>query len=178
MCKKPILVFALTGAIAGGSTYLPAVAADAPATTASKTDKRTLLTIPYEDREGMKREMRNNLDQVRRLVAALVNEDFEAIQVVANEISLHKKRSQVVVRRGNADFTAMAVHFHGVLAPEIGRAAQTKDVKRVAQAIDTALHACVACHETFTLTEWPNNRTYVRPEPIPLKLPPGAKIVE
>ncbi|SCZ52871.1 hypothetical protein SAMN03097708_00822 [Thiohalomonas denitrificans] len=40
------------------------------------------------------------------------------------------------------------------------------------------LEACVACHETFKLTEWPDNKTYTRPEPIPLDLPSGVTIRE
>jgi len=153
-----------------------AARADAPAT--PKKDTRILLTIPFEDREAMMAEMRNNLEQVRRLFVAYVGNDFAAIEKVADEISIHKKRAQVVVRRGNPTYTAMAVNFHGGHSMEIGEAARSKDSRRVAAAIDAALQACVACHATYRLTEWPDNKTYARPEPIPLMLPPGAKIRE
>lgn len=149
--------------------------ADQPAATPAK-DTRVLLTIPFEDREGILREMRTNLDQVRRLFAAYVESDFGAIEAIADEISIHRKRAQSVVRRGNADFTAMAVQFHAGNTMEIREAARAKDPKRVATAINTALQTCVACHATFKLTEWPDNKSYPRPAPIPLNLPEGAKI--
>ena len=149
--------------------------ADQPASPTTK-DTRTLLTIPFEDREGMMAEMRNNLEQVRRLFVAYVANDFEAMEKIADEISIHKKRAQVVVRRGNPTYTAMAVNFHAGHSVAIREAARSKDQKRVATAINEALQACVACHATYRLTEWPDNKTYARPDPIPLVLPEGAKI--
>lgn len=166
---------AAAGALA---LVLTAGAARAEAPAAPATDTRTLLTIPFEDREAMMAEMRNNLEQVRRLFVAYVQNDFAAMEKVADEISIHRKRAQVVVRRGNPTYTAMAVNFHAGHSMEIREAARSKDLKRVAAAIDTALQACVACHATYRLTEWPDNKTYARPDPIPLVLPPGAKIRE
>lgn len=133
--KSGVLALAVT--LLGAFGLATIARAEQPEEIGQTADKRVLLTIPFEDREAMKREMRNNLDQVRRMVVAFAENDFETIAAVADEISLHKKRSQVVVRRGNADFTAMAVQFHGVLAPEIRRAAEAKDPKRVASAMDT-----------------------------------------
>lgn len=176
--KKMTAMLALAATLLGAFGLAANASAEQPAGKGQAEDKRVLLTIPFEDREAMKREMRNNLEQLRRMVVAFAENDFETIAAVADEISLHKKRSQVVVRRGNADFTAMAVQFHGVLAPEIRKAAETKDPKRVASAMDTAMRACVACHERFKLTEWPDNKSYTRPDPIPLNLPEGAKILD
>lgn len=150
---------------------------DQPAATPAK-DTRVLLTIPFEDREAMLKEMRTNLEQVRRLFVAYVESDFGAIEKIADEISVNRKRAQVVVRRGNPEYTAMAVQFHAGNTMEIREAARSKDPKRVATAINTALQACVACHATFRLTEWPDNKIYPRPDPIPLDLPEGAKILD
>ena len=157
---------------------LMAGAARAEAPAAPARDGRILLAIPFEDREGMMAEMRNNLEQVRRLFVAYVKNDFAAMEKVADEISIHKKRAQVVVRRGDPTYTAMAVNFHAGHSMEIREAARSKDPQRVAAAIDVALQACVACHATYRLTEWPDNKTYARPDPIPLVLPPGAKILD
>lgn len=151
--------------------------ADQPAAPSAK-DKRILLTIPFEDREAMMAEMRNNLEQVRRLFVAYVGNDFAAIEKIADEISIHKKRAQVVVRRGDPTYTAMAVNFHAGHSMAIREAARSKDQKRVATTINEALQACVACHATYRLTEWPDNKTYARPDPIPLVLPEGAKILD
>lgn len=174
MRKTTIAVAALI--LAAG--VVPGVGlADQPAASPAK-DPRILLTIPFEDREAMLGEMRNNLEQVRRLFVAYVESDFGAIEKIADEISLHRKRSQVVVRRGNPTYTAMAVQFHAGNTMEIRDAARARDPKRVATAINTALQACVACHATWRLTEWPDNKTYARPDPIPLVLPAGARIFD
>lgn len=162
--------------LAAGMTPVAGLA-DQPAPSPVK-DTRTLLTIPFEDREAMMAEMRNNLEQVRRLFVAYVANDFAAMEKIADEISVHKKRAQVVVRRGNPTYTAMAVNFHAGHSMAIREAARSKDSKQVAAAINEALQACVACHATYRLTEWPDNKAYARPDPIPLVLPAGARILD
>jgi len=59
---------------------------------------------------------------------------------------------------------------------ELKEAAHAKDGKRVLRALENTLTACTSCHATFKVTEWPDNKSYSRPAPIPLNLPEGAKI--
>lgn len=168
--------FVLAGVLAAGLLPGAGIAAQPPVK--ATKDPRILLTIPYEDREQMMAEMRTNLEQVRRLFVAYVESDFAAMEKIADEISIHKRRAQVVVRRGNQAYTDMAVNFHGGNSMEIREAAKSRDLNKVAVAVNTALQACVACHATWRLTEWPDNKTYPRPEPSELRLPPGAKILD
>jgi cytochrome c553 len=170
--RKTVAALILAAGIAPG----PGLAE--PSAASPARNARILLTIPFEDREAMLGEMRTNLEQVRRLFVAYVGNDFEAIEKIADEISLHRKRAQVVVRRGNPTYTAMAVQFHAGNTMEIREAARAKDPQRVAAAINTALQACVACHAAWRLTEWPDNKVYARPDPVPLVLPEGAKILD
>ena len=135
-----------------------------------------LLKIPFEDREDLLRVMRGNLNQVRQMVGALAEDDFEMVEKVANEMTFNKKKGDGLAIRGNAAYTAMGVQFHAINTVELKEAAHAKDGRRVLRALNTTLSTCTSCHDTFKLTEWPDNKSYPRPAPIPLNLPEGAKI--
>lgn len=77
-------------------------AADAPT-----QDQRTLLTIPFEDREDILRVMRGNLDQVRQIIEALSRQDYAAIERIADQLSFDRKKADGLARRGNAGYAAM-----------------------------------------------------------------------
>jgi len=170
--KKKLLCLSLASAAIAiaGTAALPAFAAGA------ETDNRVLLTIPFEDREDLLRVMRGNLIQVKQMLEALAENDFAAVEKVANEMTFNKKKGDGLAIRGNAAYTAMGVQFHAVRTVDLRDAARAKDGKRVVRALSSTLDACTSCHATFKVTEWPDNRSYARPAPIPLDLPPGAKI--
>jgi len=152
------------------ATALPAFAAGAEA------DNRVLLTIPFADREDLLRVMRGNLIQVKQMLEALAENDFAGVEKVANEMTFNKKKGDGLAIRGNAAYTAMGVQFHAVRTMALRDAARAKDGKRVLRELSATLDTCTSCHATFKLTEWPDNKTYARPAPIPLNLPAGAKI--
>jgi len=139
-------------------------------------DNRILLTIPFEDREDLLRVMRANLDQARQIVEALAKDDFEQVAKIADQMSFNKKKGDGLARRGNPGFTAMGVRFHAVNAPALKASAQSGDRARTLAAFNTLLGTCTACHATYKLVEWPDNKHYVRPAPIPLELPEGINI--
>jgi len=151
-------------------------AGPAAAAEAIPTDNRVLLTIPFEDREDLLRVMRGNLNQVKQMLEALAENDFAGVEKVANEMTFNKKKGDGLAIRGNAAYTAMGVQFHAVRTVELRDAARAKDGKRVVRALSSTLDTCTSCHATFKLTEWPDNKTYARPAPIPLDLPAGAKV--
>jgi hypothetical protein len=148
-------------------------AADAPA-----KDPRTLLTIPFEDREDILRVMRGNLDQVRQIIEALSRQDYAAIERIADQLSFDRKKADGLARRGNAGYAAMGVQLHAVGAQALKKAAQTHDSTATLSALGNVLATCVACHGSYRVTEWPENKTYRRPPPVPLTLPEGVRIAE
>jgi cytochrome c556 len=150
--------------------------AESPQKKSPEVDDRVLLKIPFEDREDLLRVMRGNLNQVKQMVGALAEDDFETVEKVANEMTFNKKKGDGLSIRGNAAYTAMGVQFHAIDTVELKDAARAKDSKRVLRALNTTLSTCTSCHATFKLTEWPDNKSYSRPAPIPLNLPEGAKI--
>ena len=144
------------------------------AETGTASDARTLLTIPFEDRDDLLRVMRGNLDQVRQVVEALAKDDFAAVENIADQMSFNKKKGDGLARRGNPGFSAMGVQFHAVNAAALKAAAQSRDRARTLTALGTTLGTCTGCHAAYKLVEWPDNKTYAQPAPVPLKLPEGA----
>jgi len=143
---------------------------------ALKPGNRTLLKIPYQDREHLLHVMRNNLANLGRLIDAMSKDDFKTVEAIANEMSLNKKKARGLSRRGNPAFTAMGIRFHGLDTLAVKKAAEARDRKGTLRAISSMVSTCVACHATFRVMEWPDNKPYTQPEPTPLVLPPGVVI--
>jgi hypothetical protein len=141
-----------------------------------QANKRTLLTIPYQGREHLLHVMRNNLANMGRLINAMSEDDFKAVETIANEMSLNEKKAKGLARRGNPAFTAMGLQFHGKDALALKHAAESKDRKRTLRAMSRMVSTCVACHATFRVMEWPDNKFYTQPKPTSLILPPGVVI--
>lgn len=141
-------------------------------------DERILLQIPYEGREVLQLEMRGNVELVRRLFVAYVNDDWAEVARVADLVGIHKGRAQNVVRRGNQAFTDQAVAFHAGTREELHQVAQSKDKKRFADAISSTLLGCQGCHAVWRVTEWPD-KIYPMPSSLSkLNLPAGVKLYD
>jgi cytochrome c556 len=167
--RTPLFVSALLFSALPASLF----AADAPA-----EDQRTLLTIPFEDREDILRVMRGNLDQVRQIIEALSRQDYAAIERIADQLSFDRKKADGLARRGNAGYAAMGVQLHAVGAQALKKAAQTRDPTATLNALGNVLATCVACHGSYRVTEWPEDKTYRRPQPVPMTLPEGVRIAD
>ena len=141
-----------------------------------KPDNRTLLTIPYQDREDLMGVMRKNLASLGGLIDAMAEDDFKTVEKIANKMTFNKKKGKGLARRGNPAFTAMGVQFHGLDALAVKKAAEARDRKGTLRAMSRMVSSCVACHAAFKVMEWPDNKTYKRPDPTPLILPPGVVI--
>ena len=137
---------------------------------------RTLLKIPFEDREGLLNVMRNNLKNLNKMINAMANDDFKEVQNIAKNMSFNKKKGKGLSHRGNAAFIAMGVKFHAEDTVAVMKAAETKDRKATLRAMSSMVSTCVSCHSTFRVMEWPNNKVYKQPSPMKLNLPNGFKV--
>jgi len=137
---------------------------------------RTLLTIPYQDREHLLHVMRNNLVNLGGLIDAMAEDDFKTVEKIADKMSLSEKKARGLARRGNSAFTAMGLQFHGLKAPAVKKAAAAKDRQATLHAMSEMVNTCIACHATFKVMEWPDNKVYREPEPVSLTLPEGVVI--
>jgi hypothetical protein len=61
-----------------------------------------------------------------------------------------------------------------VNAAALKAAAQSRARARTLTALGAMLGTCTGCHAAYRVVEWPDNKTYARPAPVPLKLPEGA----
>jgi len=147
-----------------------------PGKQAVQKNQRTLLKVPYQNREHLLHVMRNNLANMGKLIHAMSEDDFTAVEAIANKMSLNEKKAQGLARRGNPAFTAMGLQFHGKDALALKDAAKSKDRKRTLRAMSSMVSTCVACHATFRVMEWPDNKLYTLPKPTPLVLPEGVVI--
>jgi len=141
---------------------------------ALKPDKRTLLTIPYQDREHLLHVMRNNLANLGRLIDAMSEDNFKAVEKITSKMSLNEKKARGLSRRGNPAFTATGLQFHGLKVLAVKKAAEAGDRKGTLRAMSRMVSTCVGCHATFRVMEWPDNKSYKQPEPVPLVLPQGV----
>ncbi len=151
-------VFLLVGILSAVIAFSP------PALASSKevaqSDHRILLPIPFQDRDHLLHVMRNNLANLGRMIDAMSEDDFEAARAIADKMSFNKKKGKGLAQRGNPEFTAMGVHFHALDTLAIKNAAEQKDRKGTLRAMSKMASSCVACHETFRVTEWPDNKVY------------------
>ena len=141
-----------------------------------RPETRTLLTIPYEDRENLLRVMRKNIANLGQMIDAMADDDYKTVETIADKMSFNKKKGKGLARRGSPAFTAMGVQFHAIDAVAVKQAAKSKNRKATLHAMSNMVSTCVACHATFRVMEWPGNKVYVRPEPTPLVLPSGTVI--
>ena len=141
------------------------------------SSNRTLLEIPYEDREDLLRVMRANLKNLGKMISAMADDDFKSVQEISEKMSFNKKKGKGLSRRGNPAFTAMGVQFHAIDTIAVVKSAEKKDRKATLHAMSEMVNTCVACHSTFKAMEWPDNKFYKRPEPTELILPKGYKAI-
>jgi len=143
---------------------------------AGASDSRTLLKIPYKDREGLLNVMRINLNNLNKMINAMADDDFKSVHRIAKNMSFNKKKGKGLSRRGNAAFMAMGVKFHAEDTVSVMKAAEKKDRKATLRAMSNMVNTCVSCHSTFRVMEWPNNKIYKQPSPMKLDLPEGFEV--
>ena len=139
-------------------------------------NNRILLKIPFEDRENLLHVMRNNLQNLGKMIDAMADNDLDKVKKIAGNMSFNKKKGKGLSHRGNAAFIAMGVKFHAVDTIAVMKAAETKDRNATLHAMSSMMNTCVACHSTFRVSEWPDNKHYKRPEARKLHLPEGFKV--
>jgi len=126
---------------------------DAPKTSSTK---RTALNLPPASQEGLKLTMREHLEAIEAIVAALAREDFVKAATLANEELGFPKHHVAMQREQGATFPpayhelAMA---HHQAAEALGTAIPTKDLKKILPQLEQTIHACVKCHQAFRLQD-------------------------
>jgi hypothetical protein len=117
-------------------------------------DSRVALSVQPAIADSVRLTMREHLDALRALVAALAQEEYESAAVIAHEDLGFPKHHQAMMREQGAMFPpkyqelAMAHHQE---AENLAQIIPSKDLKRILPHLERTMKACVACHETYKL---------------------------
>jgi hypothetical protein len=162
----------IAGVIALGLSYASPGFAEAPQKESHAVDNRELLPLPFETRNMLLNKMnQENLGHLGRMLDALSRDDLAEVARLANEMTYTEKTKKVAPLRGSVTFGVLATDFHGQKMPAIRQAAEKGDRREVLKRMSEAVTACMACHSSVRLVEWPDNRAYTTPAPV--KLPEG-----
>jgi Cytochrome C' len=125
-------------------TGAPPAAADAP----------VALDLDPAAREALRRTMREHLEALQAVVAALARDDYRAAATVAHEELGFPKHHEAMRREGGADlpqrYRELAMAHHRS-AEDLAQAAATGDMQATLRALDRTVQACVACHRAYRL---------------------------
>jgi hypothetical protein len=115
-------------------------------------DERVALGLGSAAEAGLKLTMREHLEAIRDIVAALARQEFDAAAKVAHEELGFPKHHQAMQREGGATFPpkyhelAMAHHQE---AEDLAKVIPSKDMKMILPKLEKTIGACIACHQAY-----------------------------
>jgi len=120
----------------------------------SHPDERAALGLSQAAEAGMKLTMREHLEAIRDIVAALGRQEFEQAATVAHKELGFPKHHQAMQREGGATFPpkyhelAMAHHQE---AEDLAKVLPSKDLQTILPKLEKTIGACVSCHRAYKL---------------------------
>jgi uncharacterized protein (DUF305 family) len=117
-------------------------------------DERVALELRPSAENGLKLTMREHLEAIRDIVAALSRQEFDAAAKVAHEELGFPKHHQAMERESGATFPpkyhelAMAHHQEAV---DLAKVLPSKDLKTILPKLERTIGACVSCHRAYKL---------------------------
>jgi cytochrome c556 len=114
-------------------------------------DPRKPLPLLPQMAAHQKANMRQHLEAVQGIVAALALGDFDAVERHARTMGYTEQTAQMcrhMAAEDGGDFLDRALAFHHG-ADEIAVAARTHDATKVLHALDQTLSRCTGCHATY-----------------------------
>lgn len=120
----------------------------------SHRDERVVLGLGPAAEAGMKLTMREHLEAIRDIVAALGRQDFERAAKVAHDELGFPKHHEAMKRETGATFPpkyhelAMAHHQE---AEDLAKAIPSKDLQTILPQLEKTIGACVSCHQAYKL---------------------------
>ncbi|MGE0468943.1 MAG: cytochrome c [Nitrospira sp.] len=120
----------------------------------SRQDERVALKLSEQASAGMKLTMREHLEAIRDIVAALGQQNFEHAAKVAHDELGFPKHHEAMKRETGATFPpkyhelAMA---HHQAAEDLVKVIPSKDLKAILPQLEKTIGACVSCHQAYRL---------------------------
>jgi hypothetical protein len=130
----------------------PVIKEGAPAD--RQQDERVALSLGPAAEAGLKLTMREHLEALRDIVAALGRQKFEQAAKVAHEDLGFPKHHQAMQREVGATFPpkyhelAMAHHQE---AEDLARVIPSRDLREILPQLEKTIGACVSCHQAYKL---------------------------
>jgi cytochrome c556 len=118
------------------------------------TGARQALDLAPAVQEALKLTMREHLEALQAIVAALAQEDYQKAAAVAHEDLGFPKHHQAMQREQGAPFPPkyqeLAMAHHQV-AEDLAQAIPSRDMKKILPQLERTMKACVACHQAYKL---------------------------
>jgi hypothetical protein len=126
------------------------LSATSPSEQLDRLDARTPLPLLPAMANHQKQSMREHLEAVQAIVAAISSSDFDAARRAASRIGLSEQMGQMCSHMGAAapGFTERAIEFHQT-ADRITAAAQARDGAALLTAFSATLQTCTSCHAAW-----------------------------
>ena len=120
----------------------------------TSSEGRVALGLQQAAQEGLKLTMREHLESLREMVAALAQEDYEKASAVAHEDLGFPKHHQAMQREAGATFPPkyheLAMSHHQA-AEDLAAVISSRDIKQILPQLDRTMKACIVCHQAFRL---------------------------
>ncbi|MBK9306995.1 MAG: hypothetical protein IPM58_07890 [Nitrospira sp.] len=113
----------------------------------SQRDERVTLDLSEQASVGMKLTMREHLEAIRDIVAALGRQDFERAAKVAHDELGFSKHHEAMKREAGATFPSkyheLAMAHHQA-AEDLAKVIPSKDLKAILPQLERTIEACVS----------------------------------
>lgn len=128
--------------------------ADPPSSPAA--DAPTVLHLDPAVREVMLGTMREHLEAIDAIVAALAQGDYDGAAATAHRELGFPKHHQVMMREGGAKYppryTELAMAHHKA-AEDLAQAIAGREMPAILGRLDETIRACTACHRAYRLAD-------------------------
>ena len=113
-------------------------------------DPRTPLPLLPMMAHHQKQNMRDHLEAVQQITAAVARSDFDAVATAAKRIGYSEQMGRMCQHMGSGapGFTELALEFHH-RADTIATAAESRNLSAVSAALAETLTTCTTCHARF-----------------------------
>jgi hypothetical protein len=141
------------GIVAGQPAHSPAAGMKA-AGSPTASDSRISLNLEPRVQELLKQTMREHLEAIQAIVAALAQENYKRASAVAHEDLGFLKHHQAMQREQGATFPKKyqdLAMVHHQAAEALARIIPTKAMKPILHELDQTLRACLDCHRAYRL---------------------------
>jgi hypothetical protein len=149
--RKSLAIFLLLGLL---GMEMITCAADGRSAGAPPPDERASLGLSREAEAGLKLTMREHLEAIRDIIAALSRQEFETAARVAHEELGFQKHHQAMTREAGAAFPPkyqeLALQHHRE-AEALADVLSSRDFSPILTQLGRTVAACVACHRAYRL---------------------------